>query len=220
MGFELEKAYVTIETDDTQLTPGLEKAKAKAKSATANAKASAANVATAATQAAVSATKQTLSAVGLGGLIGGGIVAGAAAGVGISNKFVAKGSPVVSQRFQQATDDLQAVIGRSLTPVIEKATKYTRQFADAFASSNGILDFFKALREGRGAGDSLGAAGVGSQVTSANSYSQFLTNAALRSGGQNNGDRVSSLTPTDLLSQNTHSGKNAFLAKPAVGGRN
>lgn len=215
MPFVLEKAVVEISAEG-DVSPKLAKEKAKAAAFT---KSTIASASSSIYSAVAAGSRQTLSALGLGGLVAGGVVASAAGGFAIAKAFSAKANPVANERFNKATDDLQAVIGRGLTPVIDKATNSVRRFADAWGSSNGILDFFKALSEGRGAGSSLGASGIGSQVTSANAYSQFLTNAALRGGAQSDqGDKVSSLTPTDLLSRGTM-GKNAILADARVGGR-
>jgi hypothetical protein len=46
------------------------------------------------------------------------------------SQFTALANPALTQRFQFAAEDLTAVIGKSLLPVLEFATKYTRGFAD------------------------------------------------------------------------------------------
>jgi hypothetical protein len=48
--------------------------------------------------------------------------------------FVGKANPAAVQRFQLAVDDLQAVLGRALQPVLERVTQVVRTAADAFAS--------------------------------------------------------------------------------------
>lgn len=48
--------------------------------------------------------------------------------------FVALANPVAVMRFTQAMQDFQAVIGRALTPVLDRVTTMIRQLGDAFAS--------------------------------------------------------------------------------------
>lgn len=221
MPFVLEKAVVEI-TAEGDVTPKLAREKAKAAAFTKEAKASAASSIYGAVAA---GSRQTLSALGIGGLVGGGLVASAAGGFAVAKAFSAKANPVADERFNKAADDLQAVIGRSLTPVVEKATKTIRGLADAYASSNGILSFLDNIATGKGSGTSLGASGIGSTVTSANGYSQFLTNAALRGGGES---AAAAVSPTggkqaggdflDAMSA-TIGGINNALFNAFVGGR-
>lgn len=215
MPFVLERAVVEI-TAEGDVTPKLAKEKAKADRFTKDAKASAAaNI----YSAVAAGSRQTLSALGLGALAGGGVVAGAAGGFAIAKAFSAKANPVANERFNKATDDLQAVIGRGLTPVIEKATTGVRRFADAWASSDGVLSFFDNLYTGKGRGASLGASGIGSQVTSANSYSQFLTNAALKGGGDTEANSIQPGGALGGLLSIASESINAAFAQARVGGR-
>lgn len=217
MPFVLEKAVVEISAEG-DVAPKLAKEKAKAAAFTKEAKASAASSIYGAVAA---GSRQTLSALGLGALVGGGVVASAAGGFAIAKSLSAKSNPVANERFNKATDDLQAVIGRSLTPVVERATNGVRRLADAYASSEGPISFFRNLIEGNNRGASLGASGIGSQVTSANSYSQFLTNAALRGGGQTQ-DQASTVFGGGTIGQGLFDAGlaiNNALANARVGGR-
>jgi hypothetical protein len=48
--------------------------------------------------------------------------------------FVGKANPVAVMQFTRAVENLQAVIGRALTPALETVTGMVRQLGDAFAS--------------------------------------------------------------------------------------
>jgi NAD(P)H-dependent FMN reductase len=218
MAFVLERATVEISAEG-DVAPKLAKEKAKAAAFT---KSTMASASSSIYSAVAAGSRQTLSALGLGALVGGGVVATAAGGFAIAKAFSAKANPVANERFNKATDDLQAVIGRGLTPVIDKATNGVRRFADAWASSNGIGSFLSNLYNGRGSGSSLGASGIGSQVTSANSYSQFLTNAALRGGGNTeaNTPRAGTIgSAIESAGLAAATGINNALAQSRVGGR-
>ena len=54
----------------------------------------------------------------------------------VARSLAGKASPVTVDRLTQATDDLQAVIGRSFVPAIEKTTGIVRRVADAFNGLN------------------------------------------------------------------------------------
>lgn len=73
--------------------------------------------------------------------------------------FVEKANPVAVMRFGQAVDDMQAVIGRALTPVLERVTIMVRGMGDAFVSlSDPAQKFIAAMTGGAGLGAVLAAA--------------------------------------------------------------
>lgn len=76
-------------------------------------------------------------------------------------KFVGKANPAAVQRFTLAADDLQAVIGRALTPVLEKLTVLVQRLGNAFASlSPTTQKFIAGLTGGAGLGAVLAASAV------------------------------------------------------------
>lgn len=68
--------------------------------------------------------------------------------------FVAKASPIHIILWNQAIDDLSAVIGKELLPVMTRATQMIRTLADTFAS---LSPEGKKLAVGLGIGSGLGA---------------------------------------------------------------
>lgn len=70
-------------------------------------------------------------------------------------RFVEKASPITIMRWQQATSDLQAVIGKALVPVLERVTAMVRTLADAFVS---LSPQAKQLATGLGIGAGVGGA--------------------------------------------------------------
>lgn len=70
-------------------------------------------------------------------------------------RFVEKASPITIMRWQQATSDLQAVIGKALVPVLERVTSMVRVLADTFVS---LSPQAKQLATGLGIGAGVGGA--------------------------------------------------------------
>lgn len=73
--------------------------------------------------------------------------------------FVGKANPAAVMRFRIAVDDMTAVIGRVLTPVLERVTIVVRGMGDAVASLSGpAQSFIAGMSGGAGIGAVLAAA--------------------------------------------------------------
>ncbi len=61
------------------------------------------------------------------------------------SEFVRLSNPVYVQKFNMAMEDLMAVIGKALTPLLESSTTFVRGFADAISlMADPIANFLKA----------------------------------------------------------------------------
>jgi hypothetical protein len=71
------------------------------------------------------------------------VAAAAVAAVGLAMvQFVGKANPAVAEQFNLALNDVMAVIGQALTPVLQVVTQVTRLFGDALA---GVLPALGAV---------------------------------------------------------------------------
>lgn len=76
-----------------------------------------------------------LKVLGLGGLAAGGVVGGAAAGVGAVRGFGGMANPGAAIRFDRALADAQASLGRGLVPALNYFTDKMRQAGDIVAGN-------------------------------------------------------------------------------------